>query len=274
VVGPKAKRLEAHYLFLKYKVRVSRICKLLSLSRSTYDYEEHPVDDSIIENKLLELADNNKRFGHPRLFCLLKREGIHINHKKSERLYQALGLQISKRKRKKLGGGRAVTPIIPYGSSDVLGIDFVFDYLESGRRLKVLTMVDELMKLSPGILVSHSIRGEDLGPFIELVVDKLPKVIRVDQGTEFTSRAFLDWAYRHGIMLEFTRVRKPNQVIESFNSRFRDECLNEHFFFDLFDAQEKINEWHHRYNNFNPHSSLGMLTPIEFAYQRENMLCA
>lgn len=274
MVRPKAKRKEAKYLLSKYKITVSHACKLLGLSRSSYDYDEHPRDDQVIREKLLSLASENKRFGHPRLFCLLKRDGIHINHKKSERVYRELGLQISKRKRKKLGGGRAVHQMIPYGTGDVLGIDFVFDYLESGRRLKVLTMVDECTKISRGILVAHSIRGKDLGPFIELATDKLPKVIRVDQGTEFTSRAFLDWAYLNKVQIEFTRVRKPNQVIESFNSRLRDECLNEHLFFDLRDAEEKINRWHYKYNHFNPHSSLGMLTPTEFAFQKENMLCA
>lgn len=135
-------------------------------------------------------------------------------------------------------------------------------------------MVDEKTKVSPALMVDHSIRGSDLGPFIELACEKLPKVIRVDQGTEFTSRAFLDWSYKNGVQLEFTRVRKPNQLIESFNSRFRDECLNEHLFYDLEDAMEKINDWHERYNNFNPHSSLGMLTPTEFAKRCDFMLTA
>jgi len=197
-----------------------------------------------------------------------------INHKRSERVYKKLNLQLKSRKRKKLGGGRKPTQLFPYGAKDVLAIDFVFDYLESGRKLKTLTLVDEHNKTSPGILVSHSIRGDDLGPFIELATDKLPKVIRVDQGTEFTSRAFLDWAYKKNIELDFTRVRKPNQVIEAFNSRLRDECLNEHLFFDLEDAQEKINCWWDKYNNFNPHSSLGMLTPVEFALKQERMLSA
>lgn len=207
---------------------------------------------------------------------LLKREkGIVVNIKRSERIYQTLGLQIKNRKRKKLGGSsRSVFPLVPYGQGDVLAIDFVFDYIESGRSLKTLTRVEEKNKVSPGILVAHSIKGCDLGPFIELACEKLPKVIRVDQGAEFTSRAFLDWAYKNDIQLEFTRVRKPHQLIESFNSRFRDECLNEHLFHDLEDAIEKIEEWHERYNNFNPHSSLGMLTPNEFAKKNENMLTA
>lgn len=264
MVRPEAKRSEAKYLSSKYSVSASRSCAVLGLARSSFDYEAHPRDDTFLAQRLQELSDENRRFGHPRLFVLLRREGINVNHKRSERVYGALRLQLKRRKRKKLGAGRQPTQLFPYGSQDVLAIDFVFDYLESGRKLKTLTLVDECSKVSPGILVSHSIRGSDLGPFIELATDKLPKVIRVDQGTEFTSRAFLDWAYKNHVELDFTRVRKPNQVIESFNSRLRDECLNEHLFFDLEDAIGKINLWHEKYNYFNPHSSLGMLTPIEF----------
>lgn len=276
MVGPKLKRETARYVRSKYQITTSRTCRILGLARSTFDYDEHPRDDSVVGEALQELASENKRFGHPRLFVLLKREKeIHVNHKRSERIYCKLKLQIKNRKRKKLGGSpRKVQPLIPYGTGDVLAIDFVFDYVESGRRLKVLTMVDEHTKSSPGILVAHSIRGAHLGPFIELACEKLPKVIRVDQGTEFTSRAFLDWAYKNGIHLEFTRVRKPNQVIESYNTRLRDECLNEHLFLDLEDGINKINYWHDRYNNYNPHSTLGMLTPAKFAKTRETMLTA
>jgi len=276
VVGPKIKRETARYVQQKYAIGSSRTCRILGLARSTFDYKDHPRDNSEVSDALEDLASNNKRFGHPRLFILLKREkNIHVNHKRSERIYQELGLQIKNRKRKKLGGtSRKVEPITPYGTGDVLAIDFVFDYIESGRRLKTLTIVDEKSKISPALLVAHSIRGKDLGPFLEMVCEKLPKVIRVDQGTEFTSRAFLDWSYKNGIQLEFTRVRKPNQLIESFNSRFRDECLNEHLFHDLEDAIDKINLWHEKYNNYNPHSSLGMLTPVEFAKRNETMLIA
>lgn len=256
--------MHAKYLIKQYKVSVRRACKTLGLARSSFDYKDHPRDNSKLEKRILELSQEHRRFGHPRLHVLLKREGFKINHKRSERIYKYLNLKIKRRKRKKLGVGRAAIHPTPYGQSDVIAIDFVFDYLESGQRLKVLTIVDEFTTISPALLVAHSIKGIDLGPFIEFVMPKLPKIIRVDQGTEFTSRAFLDWSYKNEIKLDFTRVKKPNQIIESFNSRFRDECLNEHVFFNLEDAEGKINIWHEKYNNFNPHSSLGMLTPNEF----------
>ncbi len=161
MVGPKAKREAAIRAVKKYSISSSRACRVLGLARSSFDYQEHPRDDSFVSNALQDLAAENKRFGHPRLFVLLRRDkGIIINHKRSERIYQENGLQIKNRKRKKLGGiQRTDSPVVPYGTSDVLAIDFVFDYLENGRRLKTLTMVDEKSKISPALLVAHSIRG-------------------------------------------------------------------------------------------------------------------
>jgi putative transposase len=95
-----------------------------------------------------------------------------------------------------------------------------------------------------------------------------PKIVRADQGTEFTSRAMLDWVYKNGVKLEFTRVGKPNQVVESFNSRVRDECFNEHVFLSLQGARDKVDDWHWRYNNINPHSILRMEAPMEFAKEQ------
>lgn len=161
------------YAVKKYSVSPSRACRFLGLARSTFDYNEHPRDDSEVASALKKLASVNKRFGHPRLFLLLSREkGIRVNHKRSERIYQELGLQIKNRKRKKLGGiSRGLSQKIPYGKGNILAIDFVFDYLESGRRPKTLTLVDEKTKISAGILVDRSIRGVHLGPFIELTCE-------------------------------------------------------------------------------------------------------
>jgi putative transposase len=247
----------------------------LGLSVSTISYIAKPNQDGPVRDKLIYLAGENKRFGHPRLFVLLKSEMPKINHKRSHRIYTELDLQIQRRKRKKLGGHDRLPPTRATEPGQIWAIDFMFDYLETGRRLKTLTVIDECSKVSPGVLVDHSIRGIDVTKFLDhLASGAYPKILRTDQGTEFTSRAMLDWAYRHNVRLEFTKVRKPNQVIESFNSRVRDECLNEHVFFSLLDAREKIDDWHWRYNNINPHSALGMKSPIEFAKERETMLAS
>lgn len=275
MVRPKDRRTEALYLVDKYKKPRARCCRLLGLSASTFTYSAKPREDGPVRDKLMDLAGQNKRFGHPRLFVLLRQEMPEVNHKRSHRIYTELDLQIERRKRKKLGTHHRLPPTRATEPDQVWAIDFMFDYLETGRRLKTLTIIDEYSKVSPGILVDHSIRGMDVTAFLDqLASGSYPKILRTDQGTEFTSRAMLDWAYRHNIRLEFTKVRKPNQVIEAFNSRVRDECLNEHVFFTLSDARAKIDDWHWRYNNFNPHSALGMKSPIEFAKERESMLAS
>lgn len=275
MVRPKERRAEALYLAGKYKATKAKCCRLLGLSISTMSYDEKPNTDGPVRDKLMHLAGQNKRFGHPRLFVLLKQDMPEVNHKRSHRIYTELDLQLERRKRKKLGTHHRLPPTRATEPDQVWAIDFMFDYLETGRRLKVLNIVDECSKISPGVLVEHSIRGTDVTRFLDHVAGgNYPKIIRVDQGTEFTSRAMLDWAYRRNIRLEFTKVRKPNQVIEAYNSRVRDECLNEHVFFDLEDAREKVDDWHWRYNNINPHSALGMKSPIGFAKEREIMLAS
>ncbi len=272
---PKARREEALYLHQKYSVAKARVGRLLGLSVSTIDYKARPRNDEPVRNKLSALAEEHKRFGHPRLFVLLRRDFAEVNHKRSRRIYRSLGLQIGRRKRKKLGSYPRLAPTRASAPLEVWAIDFMFDYIESGRRLKVLTVVDEFSKISPGLLVDYSIRGKDVVMYLDHLADGVyPKILRVDQGTEFTSRAMLDWAYKYGVRLEFTKVRKPNQIIESFNSRVRDECLNEHVFFALADARSKIDRWHWNYNNFNPHSALGMKSPLEFAKERETVLAS
>jgi putative transposase len=275
VVRPKDRRTEALYLVGKYKKARARCCRLLGLSPSTLAYKQAPSTDEPLRDKLIFLARENKRFGHPRLFVLLKKEMPEVNHKRSHRVYTELDLQLERRKRKKLGSHPRTPPTRATEPDQIWAIDFMFDYLETGRKLKTLTIIDEYSKISPGVLVDHSIRGIDVTAFLDhLASGVYPKVIRTDQGTEFTSRAMLDWAYRHNIRLEFTRVRKPNQVVESFNSRVRDECLNEHVFLSLEDARTKIDNWHWRYNNINPHSALGMKSPLEFAKGQQAMLAS
>jgi len=273
-VRPKARKLQAQVLIENHRVSKSRACKVLGLPRSTFDYQDHPRSDEPVAGKLIELAGANRRFGHARLHVLLRREGLVVNHKRTERIYKTLGLQIKNRKRKKRGAVQRAPAEAATYPGEILAIDFMFDHLVSGRKLKVLTMVDEFGKYSPSIFVDHSIRGKDVASYLDMVLEKLPRVIRVDQGTEFTSNAFMDWAYEKRIKLQFTSVGKPNQLIEAFNSRCRDEVLNDHVFKDLEDARSKIDDWHWKYNNFNPHSALGMKTPVEFAKENDFMLTA
>jgi putative transposase len=150
-------------------------------------------------------------------------------------------------------------------------MDFVFDQLMNGRRLKCLTLGDDFTREALEIEVERSIRGVHVVEVLDRIVAErgLPEVIVMDNGPEFTGRALDEWAIRNGVKLDFITPGRPveNAFRESFNGRFRDECLNQNLFHDLRDAKEKIEMWRHDYNTVRPHSSLNYETPAAFAEQ-------
>ena len=152
-------------------------------------------------------------------------------------------------------------------------MDFVSDSLHDGRRLRALTIVDNFTRVSPAIEVGVSITGKRVAMVLERLklIHGLPEVITVDHGPEFTSRALDEWAYRNGVKLDFTRPGKPtdNAYIESFNGKFRLECLNQNWFVSLEEARSKIEAWRNDYNWERPHSSLGNQTPRSFVQNWE-----
>lgn len=205
---------------------------------------------------------------------LLWQEGLVAKSKaRSERIYQKLGLQLRKRKRAKLPKAVRVPFEKATKPNQIWSFDFVHDYVETDRRLKCLTIVDDCSKRSPGILAEYSITADDLINFFESLPN-LPSQLRADNGPEMSSRLFMDWAKRRGIEIEFIEPGKPiqNAFIESFNSRFRDECLNEELFMNLADAKKKIEQWRRLYNGKRPHGSLGMKTPEQFEEDFNNEL--
>lgn len=134
--------------------------------------------------------------------------------------------------------------------------------------MKCLTVVDDFSKRSPGILVDYSITSSDLIQYFDSL-GELPRGLRCDNGPEMSSKEFLDWAYRRGIEVEYIEPGKPiqNAYIESFNSRFREECLNEHVFADLDEARKRVDSWKRYYNEERPHTAIQFLTPVEFEEQ-------
>lgn len=205
---------------------------------------------------------------------LLRREGFTDNHKRIERVYREEGLQVKQRKRKRTcRSARARKVDCPTQVNERWSMDFVHDYLEGGRRLRCLTIVDDFTRECPHIEVATSISGDRVARVLDYLAwaRGLPEEIVVDNGPEFTGLAMDQWAHQHGVALHFIEPGKPmqNAYIESFNGSFRDECLNEHWFPDLADARKKIEDWRVKYNTFRPHSSLGQMTPEEFAEQQE-----
>lgn len=262
---PEAKRQAALHLIEHHEVSERRAALVLGLHRSTQRYKPHPREESHLAERMKELATTHRRFGLPRIHYLLRREGAVKARSRTQRVYRKLGLQLKNRRRKKMLKVTRTPFQKAMAPNEIWSFDFVSDRTESNRKLKTLSIVDDCSKKSPGLLVEYSIRSPDLTDFFDSLPN-LPRKLRCDNGPEMTSQHFLDWAHKRGIDIEYIEPGKPiqNAYIESFNGRFRDECLNEEIFLDLADAKKKIEKWRRQYNEKRPHSSLGMKTPVEF----------
>lgn len=221
-----------------------------------------------MRTRLREIAEVKRRYGCPRLYIRLRREGWRVNHKKVERLYREEGLSLRRRRRKKLAAVPRVTLPRPIQPGRCYALDFVHDRLVTGRRFKCLTMTDPCSKEVPVIEVDTSIGGARVCRILDRVflTRPLPETLIVDNGPEFAGTALDAWAAQHGVHLHFIQPGKPmqNAFIESFNGKFRDECLNEHWFLTLQEAQLVIETWRREYNEERTHSGIGDVTPQEF----------
>jgi putative transposase len=271
VVGPRARKLSALHALTKFRLSKRRAARYLGLARTTMTYKARANRFEHIEVRMTSLAAKYRKWGLPKIHHLLHEEGLVAKSKsQTERIYSKLGLQIRSRRRKKLPRVARVPFSKASKPNEIWSFDFVHDYVETARRLKCLTIVDDCSKRSPGILADYSITSRDLTNFFDRL-PRLPPKLRCDNGPEMSSREFMDWARRKNIEIEFIEPGKPiqNAYVESFNSRFRYECLNEELFLDLEDARRKIERWRRLYNEKRPHSSLGMKTPKKFEEEFE-----
>ena len=251
-----------------------RACDLAQFSRASWYRRNRRPDQEALRSRIRAIAHERPRFGYLRIWVLLRREGWPVNTKRVRRLYRLDGLQLRMRvrRRKHIALHRGPAPQ-PVGPTERWSMDFVHDALADGRPFRVLTVVDQWSRQSPILEVATSMSGRTVSAALEraLAEKDTPRSITVDHGTEFMSRALEDWAYQRGVQLDFIRPGKPveNAFIESFNGRLRDECLNVHQFTSIADAQAKIEAWRVDYNQRRPHGALGLLTPNEYARQRQ-----
>lgn len=250
-----------------------RACQLMDMNRRTYRRPVKPDRDAELRRRLRELAEERRRFGSPRLHILLRREGLVVNHKRVERVYREEGLSLRLRRRRKRPSHLRVVAPGPTESNQHWAMDFVSDSLDNGRRIRVLTVVDLWDRRSPCLEPDRSITGERVARMLEALRLKgeCPQTIRMDNGPEFTSKALDGWAHAHGVKLEFIRPGKPtdNCFIESFNGKFREECLDAHLFTSLAEARKIIEEWRRDYNVLRPHSALAGMRPGGIPKSRE-----
>lgn len=252
-----------------------RACGLVEITRRSYRRPPSLDRNAELRKRLRALAEERRRWGCPRLYRMLRREGFTANHKRVERIYRQEGLSLRRRqKRKRLSHLRVVRPL-PTATNQIWAMDFIHDSLWSGRRYRALAVIDHWSRESLAIEVGVSLTGERVKRVLERLRASrgLPEVILTDNGPEFTGRVLDQWADDNHVRQQFIEPGKPiqNAFIESFNSRLREECLNQHVFLSLDDARQKIETWRQDYNEVRPHSSLGNLTPIEFSRRTSNI---
>ena len=236
-----------------WRVSIRRACRALPVERSTYHYRSRRAGQAELIERIKEIAATRVRYGYRRIHVLLRREGWQVNPKRVYRLYREMGLQLRNKTPKRRVKAKLRDDRRPATrSNETWAMDFVHDQLATGRKLRVLTIVDTFSRFSPAVEPRFNFRGADVVEVLERVGRQggFPAVIRVDQGSEFVSRDLDLWAYQRGVTLDFSRPGKPtdNAFIESFNGKFRAECLNAHWFMSLDDARRKCEAWRRHYN--------------------------
>jgi putative transposase len=253
----------------RFDVSVRRACAVVKMAESTYRYQAQRQEPKGLRARLLEIASERPRFGYRRLHVLLRREGWEINHKRIERLYRDERLAVRRKRRKRVAQMERRPRTLPSQADERWSMDFTADSLASGRGFRTLDIVDDFTRECLAIEVDTALSGERVTRVLDRVLESRgkPAALVMDNGPEFASRALDAWAYRQGIELRFIRPGKPieNCFVESFNGKFRDECLKQHWFTDLGDARRTIEAWRLDYNQVRPHSSLGNLAPQQFS---------
>lgn len=252
-----------------YKVSLNRACDVTTVQRSLMYYKSRRPDQAFLKKRIKDIAMSRVGYGYERIYMLLRREGWLINHKRVHRLYCEMNLQLrSKKPKRKVSASKRHHRPEALEPNDCWSMDFVHDNLYDGRRLRILNIVDNFSKYCPTIGVRHTYKSTDVVETLDIAIKRFgkPKRIQCDNGTEFISKEVDLWAYTNGIELDFSRPGKPtdNAFVESFNGKFREECLNQHCFLDLEDARQRIEKWRMDYNTFRPHKTLEGLTPSEY----------
>ena len=246
-----------------------RACEALGVDRSSVRYRSCRPDDAAIRARLREIATVRRRFGYRRLHILLQREGHLLNHKKLRRLYAEERLQVRRRGGRKRALGSRAPLVLPQRPNQRWSLDFLHDQLSDGRRFRILAVVDDFTRECLALVADTSLSGRRVGRELDTIIAQRgkPATCVSDNGTELTSMAILRWCQDTGVEWHYIAPGKPQQnaLIESFNGRLRDELLNETLFSSLAHARIALATWQLDYNTVRPHSSLGNLTPLEYA---------
>ncbi len=270
MVTPADRRAAARHVIGVLGLTERRACRLVGISRTVARYESCRKADTPLRSRLKGLAEQYPRYGYPTLHEMLVEEGLVRNRKRTYRIYREERLQVRTKRRKKLQVPR-VPMAVPTRLNERWSMDFVSDQLASGRRFRVLNVIDDFSRECIGQVVDTSISGARVTRLLDKIIRTRgrPRVIVSDNGPEFTGKAMFFWSQKNLVRLHFIQPGKPTQnaFVESFNGKFRDHCLNQHWFSTMLDARETIDTWRHHYNEVRPHRSLDRRPPAVFARQ-------
>ncbi len=270
---PAQRRRAARAVIEKIGLSQRKACAVAICNRKTFCRVLRRTDDAALLRRLRELAAERRRFGYRRLDVMLRRDGIVANHKRIYRVYAEANLQVRKRLKRRVALGRGEPPPLVSVPNERWSLDFVHDTLQNSRRLRTLNVVDDFTREALAMEVDTSITGSRVVCVLDRIVDErgLPKTVVMDNGTELTSLAMLAWAAKHRVQLHYIAAGKPTQTafVESFNGKFRDECLNDNVFTSIAEARETVERWRIDYNECRPHRSVGQMTPNAFASAQE-----
>ena len=272
MVSAPSRRLQVAFA-RKRGLSVRRACALLKTPRSGLAYRaKRPEKDAPATAKMLELSRRYPRYGYRRIRVFLARAGLKMSADRAYRLWRRSGLQVPRKRPRRRVATTRPRPTAPDCANHVWAIDFVFDACANGQQLKCMTVVDEWTRECLAIHVAGGIRSAKVIEVLSKLVSLrgAPKHLRSDNGPEFISNALLRWVTEEGIDTALIDPGKPwqNGVDESFNGKFRDECLGMEYFRNRAEAVGVIETWRHHYNDVRPHSSLGYLTPSEFVQKK------
>jgi transposase InsO family protein len=248
-----------------------RALMVVHMSAAALRYVPRPDPDPGRRDRIVALAHRHRRYGASLIYLKLRQDGRVVNHQRVDRLYAEARLQVRRRRRKKVPLADRQPLARPQVPNEVWSADFVVDRTAEGRVLTCLTIVDDATTEAVAVVPARALGGLPVTRVLDslAITRGLPQVLRTDNGLEFCGRALLTWAHTRGVTRRLIEPGKPTQnaYIESFNGRFRDECLNEHWFTSLAPAQVVIETWRRGYHEERPKKGLAGLTPAAYARQ-------
>ena len=258
-----AKQLQA-----QHNISIVVSCQIVCISRTAYYYEPKLNDDDAIVDKLTELTDKHTRWGFPKCYKRLRKLGYVWNHKRVYRVYTAMKLNLRRKAKRRLPA-RAPEPLtVPNSLGHTWSMDFMSDKLHNNSRFRTFNVIDDYNRELLGIDIGTSIPSLRVIRYLDQLAQchGYPNKIRVDNGSEFTSNVFTDWAAANNILIDYIKPGCPyqNAYIERFNRSYRNEVLDCYLFNNLNEVRQLTDEWIEVYNHERPHDSLNDMTPAEF----------